>query len=65
MKELIIALAVLFIAGLIAFVRGCCKVAGNADEAVNENQQLWQEIEDSNNPPEPITSDFVEDNRYG
>lgn len=45
MKELIIALAALFIAGLIAFVRGCCKVASNADEAVNENQRLRQEIE--------------------
>lgn len=65
MKELITAIIVILIAGLIAFVLGCCKAAGNADEAASENQQLWQEIEDSNNPPEPITSDFGEDNRYG
>lgn len=49
MKELIIALAVLFVVALIIFVLACCKAAGRADEAVS-----WPEIEDSNKPPEPI-----------
>ena len=57
MKELITAIIVLFIVVIIVFVFACCKAAGTSDEAVNENRQLWQEIEDSNKPPDPIYED--------
>lgn len=60
MKELITAIIVLFAVAVIIFVIAFCKSAGTADDAANENRQLWQEIEDGNKPPEPIVKEFGE-----
>lgn len=53
MNEIIAVIFLFFIELPIIFVFACCKMAGTAD------RQIWQEIEDSNKPPEPININEV------